>query len=92
MPPDGIPRAALRWTVDGRRKRGRPKETFRTRIESTSPYMERSHQTGCRQTEIRSGYLTCHLGTKRIKTEDVDGGDFLPSLLACHNSRLRFFG
>ena len=27
MPPAALPRVALRWTPDGRRKRGRPKET-----------------------------------------------------------------
>ena len=30
MPPAALPRIALRWTPGGHRKRGRPKETWRT--------------------------------------------------------------
>lgn len=30
MPPAALPLIALRWTPDGHRKRGRPKETWRT--------------------------------------------------------------
>ena len=33
MPPAALPRVALRWTPDGRRKRGRPKETWRRTVE-----------------------------------------------------------
>nr|KAG5704191.1 hypothetical protein BaRGS_009721 [Batillaria attramentaria] len=33
MPPASLPRIALRWTPDGRRKRGRPKETWRRTVE-----------------------------------------------------------
>ena len=33
MPPAALPRVALRWTPDGHRKRGRPKETWRRTVE-----------------------------------------------------------
>ena len=33
MPSAALPRVALRWTPDGRRKRGRPKETWRRTVE-----------------------------------------------------------
>ena len=33
MPQASLPRIALRWTPDGRRKRGRPKETWRRTVE-----------------------------------------------------------
>ena len=33
MPPAALTRVALRWTPDGRRKRGRPKETWRRTVE-----------------------------------------------------------
>ncbi|XP_078355676.1 uncharacterized protein LOC144640384 [Oculina patagonica] len=33
MMPTDLPRVALRWTPDGRRKRGRPKETWRRTVE-----------------------------------------------------------
>ena len=33
MPPAALPRVALRWTPDGRRKRDRPKETWRKTVE-----------------------------------------------------------
>jgi len=33
MPPAALPRVALRWTPDGRRKRSRPKETWRRTVE-----------------------------------------------------------
>ena len=33
MPPAALPRVAFRWTPDGRRKRGRPKETWRGKVE-----------------------------------------------------------
>nr|KAG5701644.1 hypothetical protein BaRGS_019333 [Batillaria attramentaria] len=33
MPPASLPRIALRWTPDCRRKRGRPKETWRRTVE-----------------------------------------------------------
>ena len=33
MPPAALPRVALRWTPDGRRKRGRLKETWRRTVE-----------------------------------------------------------
>ena len=74
MPPDAIPKVTLRWTADGRSKRGRPKETWRRSVEKiieSTYYPERSHQAGCRQTavEICSVCLMCHLGTKRTKRE-----------------------
>jgi hypothetical protein len=34
MDPDSIPRTALRWTPQGKRKRGRPKTTWRRTVES----------------------------------------------------------
>ena len=33
IPPTTLPRVALRWTPDGHRKRGRPKETWRRTVE-----------------------------------------------------------
>jgi hypothetical protein len=33
MHPDSIPRVAMRWTPQGKRKRGRPKETWRRSVE-----------------------------------------------------------
>ncbi|KAK3546988.1 hypothetical protein QTP86_007917 [Hemibagrus guttatus] len=33
MPPDSLPRIALRWTPQGKRNRGRPKETWRRTVE-----------------------------------------------------------
>ncbi|KAH3865517.1 hypothetical protein DPMN_028556 [Dreissena polymorpha] len=33
MPPDSLPRVALRWTPQGKRNRGRPKETWRRTVE-----------------------------------------------------------
>jgi hypothetical protein len=33
MERDAVPRVALRWTADGKRKRGRPKETWRRTVE-----------------------------------------------------------
>ena len=33
MPPAALPQVALRWTPDGRRKRGRPKETWKRTME-----------------------------------------------------------
>jgi hypothetical protein len=33
MHPTSIPRVALRWTPTGKRKRGRPKETWRRSVE-----------------------------------------------------------
>ena len=33
MPPSSLPRIALRWTPDGKRGRGRPKETWRRTVE-----------------------------------------------------------
>ena len=33
MPPAALSRVALRWTPDGRRKRGRPKERWRRTVE-----------------------------------------------------------
>ena len=41
MPPTKLPRVALRWTPDGHRKRGRPKETWRRTVER-----ERDEGTG----------------------------------------------
>ena len=34
MPPTSLPRVAHRWTPDGRRNRGRPKETWRRTVET----------------------------------------------------------
>ncbi|KAH3746353.1 hypothetical protein DPMN_180760 [Dreissena polymorpha] len=33
MPPDSLPRVAVRWTPQGKRNNGRPKETRRRTIE-----------------------------------------------------------
>ena len=33
MEPEAIPKVALKWTPDGRRARGRPKETWRRSVE-----------------------------------------------------------
>ena len=33
MERDAVPRVSLRWTADGKRKRGRPKETWRRTVE-----------------------------------------------------------
>ena len=36
---DSIPRVALHWTPEGRRKRGRPKTTWRRTVEEEMKYM-----------------------------------------------------
>ena len=33
MSPGAMPKTALRWTADGKRRRGRPKETWRRTVE-----------------------------------------------------------
>ena len=33
MSPGVLPKTALRWTADGKRRRGRPKETWRRTVE-----------------------------------------------------------
>ena len=51
-PPTALPRVALRWTPDGRRKIGRPKEIWRTvekRDEGEQLDMESPGMTSARQ-------------------------------------------
>ena len=53
MPPSNIPKVALRWTADGRRSRGRPKETWRRSIEREMRHHGLNWDTARHQAEDR---------------------------------------
>ena len=67
MPPTALPRVALRWTPDGRRKRGRPRETWRKTIERemkergwTWGHLERQALGRCRWRSLVEALRAAH--------------------------------
>ena len=58
MPSDSIPRTALRWTADGKRKRGRPRETWRRSVEKELKAEGMSWESVTKLAQDRGGWRT----------------------------------
>ena len=52
MKPDSLPRTALNWAPEGKRKRGRPRETRRRTVEKERSQMEFKTWTEAARTAI----------------------------------------
>ena len=70
-----LPRTALNWAPEGKRKRGRPRETWRRTVEKESSQMEFKTWTEAARTAIdrkrwketvKSPILQAEWGTKRV--------------------------
>ena len=68
MPPERIPKVGLRWSPAGKRKRGRPKTTWRKTVETElSERQLRKTRPGGKETLMRP-----HAPLGEIGTDDDD--------------------